>query len=139
MVQNYVAKSPRVAEQCDVNIQSINASTHHGVQNGRQCGKNHARRLPGVHPEYSTSATDKPATLYQRHQPYSNVSPGTPKRGINSRLTGAGSLLPPVYSEEWAKGNAKVSPEHHFPPYGTPHMANMRVGKPTVLVENQNI
>ncbi|GFV81697.1 hypothetical protein TNCV_1703531 [Trichonephila clavipes] len=56
----------------------------------------------------------------------------------------------PVYSEAWAKGNAKVSPghqsppygrsvgqrerkgspEHHFPPYGTPHTANIRVEKP---------
>ncbi|GFV82514.1 hypothetical protein TNCV_3983041 [Trichonephila clavipes] len=59
------------------------------------------------------------------------------QRGTTSRLTGAGSLLPPVYSEAWAKGNAKVSPEHHFPPYGTPHTANMRVVKPTVLVKNK--
>ncbi|GFY17265.1 hypothetical protein TNCV_1090391 [Trichonephila clavipes] len=33
-----------------------------------------------------------------------SVSSGTPKRGTTSRLTGAGSLLPPVYSEAWAKG-----------------------------------
>ncbi|GFY21124.1 hypothetical protein TNCV_3991681 [Trichonephila clavipes] len=32
-----------------------------------------------------------------------NVSSGTPKRGITSRLTGAGSLLPEVYSEAWVK------------------------------------
>ncbi|GFU70748.1 hypothetical protein TNCV_493111 [Trichonephila clavipes] len=32
------------------------------------------------------------------------VSSGTPKRGTTSRLTGVGSLLPPVYSEAWAKG-----------------------------------
>ncbi|GFW53354.1 hypothetical protein TNCV_4075751 [Trichonephila clavipes] len=32
-----------------------------------------------------------------------SVSSGTPKRGTTSRLTGAGSLLPPVYSEAWAK------------------------------------
>ncbi|GFW67412.1 hypothetical protein TNCV_3390831 [Trichonephila clavipes] len=51
----------------------------------------------------------------------------SPKRLITSRLTGAGSLLPPVYSEAWDKGNAKVSPGHHFPPYGTPHTANVRV------------
>ncbi|GFV25551.1 hypothetical protein TNCV_778221 [Trichonephila clavipes] len=33
-----------------------------------------------------------------------NISPGTPKKGITSRLTGAGSLLPPVYSKTGAKG-----------------------------------
>ncbi|GFW03153.1 hypothetical protein TNCV_157731 [Trichonephila clavipes] len=32
----------------------------------------------------------------------------TPKRGTTSRLTGAGSLLPPVYSEAWARRNAEV-------------------------------
>ncbi|GFU85552.1 hypothetical protein TNCV_761721 [Trichonephila clavipes] len=50
-------------------------------------------------------------------KPYSNVSSGTPKRGTTSRLTEAGSLLPPVYSESWAKGNAEVSPVHQYPPY----------------------
>ncbi|GFS49243.1 hypothetical protein TNCV_2410671 [Trichonephila clavipes] len=34
--------------------------------------------------------------------------PGTPKRGTTSRSTRAGSLLPPVYSEAWAKENAEV-------------------------------
>ncbi|GFS99357.1 hypothetical protein TNCV_1601651 [Trichonephila clavipes] len=79
----------------------------------------------------------------------SSVSSGTPKRGTTSRLTGAGSLLPLVYSEAWDKGNAEVSIGHqshpygrsegkgnakdtqntnHFPPYGTLHKANMRVG-----------
>ncbi|GFY04684.1 hypothetical protein TNCV_419401 [Trichonephila clavipes] len=46
------------------------------------------------------------------------VSSGTPKKGTTSRLTGAGSLLPPVYSEVRAKGNAEVSPGHQSPPYG---------------------
>ncbi|GFX64718.1 hypothetical protein TNCV_4681931 [Trichonephila clavipes] len=81
--------------------------------------------------------TGKPDTPYLQHQPYSSVSSGTPKRGTNSRLTGAGSLLPPLYSEAWAKGNAEVAPEHHFPFYGMPHTANIRVGKPTVSVENK--
>ncbi|GFU45840.1 hypothetical protein TNCV_29301 [Trichonephila clavipes] len=77
----------------------------------------------------------------------------TPKRGTTSRLTGAGSLLPPVFSEAWAKENAEVSqghqsppygrsmgkgsPGHHFPPYETPHTANMRVDTPTLLVEKK--
>ncbi|GFS50348.1 hypothetical protein TNCV_1638451 [Trichonephila clavipes] len=45
-----------------------------------------------------------------------SVSSGTPKRDTTNRLTGAGSLLPPVYSEEWAKGNTEVSPGHQSPP-----------------------
>ncbi|GFY14788.1 hypothetical protein TNCV_648311 [Trichonephila clavipes] len=47
--------------------------------------------------------TGKPDTPYLQHSPYSSVSSGTPKRGTTSRLTGAGSFLPPVYSEAWAK------------------------------------
>ncbi|GFV21155.1 hypothetical protein TNCV_4267881 [Trichonephila clavipes] len=44
-----------------------------------------------------------------RHGAYLNsVSSETPKRGTTSRLTGAGSLLPPVYSEAWAKGNPRT-------------------------------
>ncbi|GFX57053.1 hypothetical protein TNCV_2963331 [Trichonephila clavipes] len=31
----------------------------------------------------------------------------SPNRLITSRMTAAGSLLPPVYSEAWAKENAK--------------------------------
>ncbi|GFU13321.1 hypothetical protein TNCV_3843251 [Trichonephila clavipes] len=37
-----------------------------------------------------------------------NVSPGIPKKGITSRLSGAGSLLPPVYSEAWAKDGKRM-------------------------------
>ncbi|GFX23293.1 hypothetical protein TNCV_1558921 [Trichonephila clavipes] len=39
---------------------SWRASTHHGVQQGRQCAghlENQARRFPGIHPEYSDTAT----------------------------------------------------------------------------------
>ncbi|GFX53744.1 hypothetical protein TNCV_1596901 [Trichonephila clavipes] len=52
-----------------------------------------ARRLPGVHPEHSAAASVRGSRI--------------PKRGITSRLTGASSLLPAIYSEEWAKENAK--------------------------------
>ncbi|GFW31431.1 hypothetical protein TNCV_1686521 [Trichonephila clavipes] len=45
---------------------------------------------------------------------------------ITSRLTGAGSLLPPVYGEAWAKGHATGTPDSTFPRYGSPHTANMR-------------
>ncbi|GFV71766.1 hypothetical protein TNCV_777831 [Trichonephila clavipes] len=43
----------------------------------------------------------------------------------------------PVYSEAWTKRNAKVSPGYHFPPYRTPHTANMRVAKPTMGKEEK--
>ncbi|GFU58196.1 hypothetical protein TNCV_697071 [Trichonephila clavipes] len=68
---------------------SWRASTHHGVQQGRQCAGHLAK--PGT-----------ALTWTLTHN--SSVSSGTPKRGTTSRLTGAGSLLPPVYNEAWAKG-----------------------------------
>ncbi|GFT94216.1 hypothetical protein TNCV_3922641 [Trichonephila clavipes] len=39
----------------------------------------------------------------------------------------AGSLLPPVYGEAWAKGHATGTPDSTFHRYGSPHTANMRV------------
>ncbi|GFV31737.1 hypothetical protein TNCV_2442081 [Trichonephila clavipes] len=71
----------------------------------RSSSQTQARCLLGIHPEYSATTSG-------------SVSSGTPKRGTASRLTGTGSLLPPVYSEALAKGNAEVSLGHHFPPYG---------------------
>ncbi|GFX07118.1 hypothetical protein TNCV_4268701 [Trichonephila clavipes] len=42
---------------------SWRASTHHGEQQGRQCAghlaKNQARRLPGVHPQHSATASGR--------------------------------------------------------------------------------
>ncbi|GFW25983.1 hypothetical protein TNCV_3316551 [Trichonephila clavipes] len=81
------------------------ASTHQGVQQGRQCAGHLAKTredppsLPGVHAEYNAIASG---------------------RGSNGKA--------------WAKGNAKESPGHHFPPYGTPPTGKMRVGEPKVLV-----
>ncbi|GFT30925.1 hypothetical protein TNCV_1683031 [Trichonephila clavipes] len=72
----------------------------------RSSSKYQARRLPEIHPDYSTTASG------------CSVSSGTPKRGTTSRLTGAGSLLPPLYSEAWAKGNADLSLGHQSPPNG---------------------
>ncbi|GFV62806.1 hypothetical protein TNCV_2815641 [Trichonephila clavipes] len=43
-----------------------------------------------------------------------NPTAMSPKRLITCQLTGVGSLLPPVYSEVWAKGNAKVIPRTPF-------------------------
>ncbi|GFS66903.1 hypothetical protein TNCV_4561611 [Trichonephila clavipes] len=37
---------------------------------------------------------------------------------ITSRLTGVGSLLPPVYGEAWAKGYATGTPDSTFPGTG---------------------
>ncbi|GFS72028.1 hypothetical protein TNCV_2676801 [Trichonephila clavipes] len=54
------------------------------------------------------SLSDDVVTVTEDVDDKSNYSVGTPKRLITSRLTGAGSLLSPVYSEAWAKGNAKV-------------------------------
>ncbi|GFY14199.1 transposable element Tcb1 transposase [Trichonephila clavipes] len=59
-----------------------------------------------------------PDQLWQRVEAACSVSSGTPKRGTTSRLTGAGSLLPPVYIEAGAKRNAEKYPGHHSPPYG---------------------
>ncbi|GFV29831.1 hypothetical protein TNCV_2082961 [Trichonephila clavipes] len=62
---------------------------------------------PGVTPP--TTKSNKEAVCRSsgkiRHGAYLNsVSSGAPKRGTTSRLKGEGSLLPPVYSEAWAKG-----------------------------------
>ncbi|GFW39604.1 hypothetical protein TNCV_3187751 [Trichonephila clavipes] len=103
------------------------ACPHHGVQQGRQCVGHLAKIRHGAYLEYTQNIvlqqhvedpTGKPATPYLQHQPYSSVSSGTPKRGTTSRLTGAGSLLPPVYSKEWAKENAEVCLSHQSFPYG---------------------
>ncbi|GFW01650.1 hypothetical protein TNCV_4085651 [Trichonephila clavipes] len=75
----------------------------------RSTANNQTRRLPKVHPEYSATASGRgsnPPPLICS----TNPTAMSPKRLITSRLTEAGSLLPPVCSEAWAKGNAKVSP-----------------------------
>ncbi|GFT33823.1 hypothetical protein TNCV_4383291 [Trichonephila clavipes] len=52
----------------------------------------------------------------------------SPKRLYTSRLTGASSLQRPVYSEAWAKGNAKVSLGYHFSPHGMPQQQTCGLG-----------
>ncbi|GFS95825.1 hypothetical protein TNCV_2259071 [Trichonephila clavipes] len=96
-----------------------------------------ARRLSGVHPEYNATASGRGPNGYTRHQLSAALTLqqclfGDTEESTTSRLTGAGSLLPLVYSEACGP---KVFPGHHFPPYRMPHTANMRVDKPTVLVE----
>ncbi|GFU25575.1 hypothetical protein TNCV_3621551 [Trichonephila clavipes] len=89
------------------------ASTHHGVQQGRQCTGHLAKTRNSAYLEYTQNIviqhqgedpTGKPITPYLQHYPYSSVSSVSPKRVTTSRLTGAGSLLPPIYCKEWAKG-----------------------------------
>ncbi|GFV80724.1 hypothetical protein TNCV_4618861 [Trichonephila clavipes] len=68
-----------------------------------------ARRLPGVHPEYSAAASGRGSNGYTGHSLSAALTQqqclfGDTEEGTTSRLTGAGSLLPPVYSEAWAKG-----------------------------------
>ncbi|GFU95340.1 dimer_Tnp_hAT domain-containing protein [Trichonephila clavipes] len=76
------------------------ASTHHGVQQGMQCAGDLARTRHGAYLEY----TQNIMLQHQGEDPSCNPPPLTcstnptamfPKRLI--RLTGEGSLLPPVY------------------------------------------
>ncbi|GFT50095.1 retrovirus-related Pol polyprotein from type-1 retrotransposable element R2 [Trichonephila clavipes] len=87
------------------------ASTHHGAQQGeaarRSSDMRQARHLPQ---RWYWKPVVESAEL------------------ITSRLTGAGSLLPPVYGEAWAKGHATGTPDSTFPrvwpghsPYGEKH------------------
>ncbi|GFW07984.1 hypothetical protein TNCV_3921161 [Trichonephila clavipes] len=90
----------------------------HGVQQERQCVNHLAKTRQGAYLEYTQiimlqhQGKDPLHTLSAALN--SNVSPGTPKRGIASRLTGAGSLLPSIYSEAWGKGNTKFIPRTPF-------------------------
>ncbi|GFT03142.1 hypothetical protein TNCV_3610281 [Trichonephila clavipes] len=77
--------------------------------------------------------TGKPDTLICSTNLSSSVSSETPKRGTTSRLTGAGSLLPPVYSEAWAKGN----PRTPFSSLRDAAHGKHAGRKPTVLVKNK--
>ncbi|GFT51119.1 hypothetical protein TNCV_4817201 [Trichonephila clavipes] len=52
--------------------------------------------------------TGKPDTPLSAALTLQQCPSETPKRGTTSRLTLAGSLLPPVYSEAWAKGNPRT-------------------------------
>ncbi|GFT90237.1 hypothetical protein TNCV_701611 [Trichonephila clavipes] len=118
------------------------ASTHHGAQQGeaarRSSDMRQARHLPQRW--YWDIVVQVRDVIRQFTQGTNcNTNPkatvfGIPKEPvlesaelITSRLTGAGSLLPPVYGEAWAKGHATGTPDSTFPRYGSPHTANMRV------------
>ncbi|GFS97074.1 hypothetical protein TNCV_4492521 [Trichonephila clavipes] len=116
------------------------ASTHHGAQQGeaarRSSDMRQARHLPQ---RWYWSIVLQVRDVIRQFTPNCNTNPkatvfGIPKEPvlesselITSRLTGAGSLLPPVYGEASAKGHATGTPDSTFPRYGSPHTANMRV------------
>ncbi|GFS52537.1 hypothetical protein TNCV_4851811 [Trichonephila clavipes] len=117
-LEHFSSQRQEVCESAK-NTSSWRASIHHGVQQGRQCAgqltiDRHAAYLEytqniGLQRQGKSIKWVNPTTLI-----CSNVSPETPKRLISCRLTGAGSLLPPICCEAWAKGNIKVSPWHPF-------------------------
>ncbi|GFU60103.1 hypothetical protein TNCV_3144611 [Trichonephila clavipes] len=73
------------------------ASTHHRVQQGRQCAGHLAKTRHGAYLEYTHN-------IMLQHQ------------GEDPK--GGGSILSPVYSEASSKGNTEVSPGHYSPPFG---------------------
>ncbi|GFW15513.1 hypothetical protein TNCV_4656531 [Trichonephila clavipes] len=119
------------------------ASTHHGAQQGeaarRSSDMRQARHLPQRWYWSIVVQVRDVIRQFTQGTPNCNTNPkatvfGIPKEPvlesaelITSRLTGAGSLLPPVYGEAWAKGHATGTPDSTFPRYGSPHTANMRV------------
>ncbi|GFT69169.1 hypothetical protein TNCV_3882371 [Trichonephila clavipes] len=118
-------------------------STHHGAQQGeaarRSSDMRQARHLPQRWYWSIVVQVRDVIRQFTQGTPNCNTNPkatvfGIPKEPvlesaelITSRLTGAGSLLPPVYGEAWAKGHATGTPDSTFPRYGSPHTANMRV------------
>ncbi|GFV51402.1 hypothetical protein TNCV_3465291 [Trichonephila clavipes] len=126
-----------------LSIPPIYASTHHGAQQGeaarRSSDMRQARHLPQRWYWSIVVQVRDVIRQFTQGTPNCNTNPkatvfGIPKEPvlesaelITSRLTGAGSLLPPVYGEAWAKGHATGTPDSTFPRYGSPHTANMRV------------
>ncbi|GFU02357.1 hypothetical protein TNCV_1238531 [Trichonephila clavipes] len=120
------------------------ASTHHGAQQGeaarRSSDMRHARHLPQRWYWSIVLQVRDVIRQFSQGTPNCNTNPkatvvGIPKEPvlesaelITSRLTGAGSLLPPVYGEAWSqRGTRNRNPRLHFPPVRSPHTANMRV------------
>ncbi|GFX96345.1 hypothetical protein TNCV_2292331 [Trichonephila clavipes] len=53
---------------------------------------------------------------------------------ITSRLTGTGSLLPPVYGEAWAKGHATGTPDSTFPGFAAHGKHACQTQKPVLTL-----
>ncbi|GFT58127.1 hypothetical protein TNCV_723001 [Trichonephila clavipes] len=130
------------------------ASTHHGAQQGeaarRSSDMRQARHLPQRwYWSIVLQVRDVIRQFTQGTDPNCNTNPkatvfGIPKEPvlesaelITSRLTGAGSLLPPVYGEAWAKGHATGTPDSTFP--GTGRRTRQTCGsdsKPVLTLRN---
>ncbi|GFT03182.1 hypothetical protein TNCV_3610471 [Trichonephila clavipes] len=110
------------------------ASTHHGAQQGEAARRSSDMRQARHSPqrwywEYSSTGSGCDPPVHQG-TPNCNTNPKATVFGISkepvlesaelitSRLTGAGSLLPPIYGEAWAKGHATGTPDSTFPRYG---------------------
>ncbi|GFX57762.1 hypothetical protein TNCV_1495231 [Trichonephila clavipes] len=119
------------------------ASTHHGAQQGeaarRSSDMRQARHLPQRWYWSIVVQVQDVIRHFTQGAPNCNTNPkatvfGYPKEPvlesadlITSRLTGTGSLLPPVYGEAWDKEHATGTPDSIFPRYGSLHTTNMRV------------
>ncbi|GFS85692.1 hypothetical protein TNCV_5025021 [Trichonephila clavipes] len=84
------------------------------------------RRIHLRHPNCNTNP--KATVLWYSKEPVLETA-----ELITSRLTGAGSLLPPVYGEAWARGTQPGTPDSTFPGTGRRTTANMRVRLKTSL------
>ncbi|GFW79610.1 hypothetical protein TNCV_1428701 [Trichonephila clavipes] len=84
----------------------------------RSSGKNQARRLPGVHPEYNATASGRRSNGLTRHPLSAALTLqqclfGNTKERYHQPIDRS-----PVHSEAWAKENTEVSLGHQSPPYG---------------------
>ncbi|GFX81677.1 hypothetical protein TNCV_4645151 [Trichonephila clavipes] len=122
------------------------SSTHHGAQQEvaarRSSDMRQARHLPQRWHWSIVLQVRDVIRQFTQGTPNCNTNPkatvfGIPKEPvlesselITSQLTGAGSLLPPVYGEAWTQGHATKTLDFTFPRYGSPHTANIRVRLP---------
>ncbi|GFV77867.1 hypothetical protein TNCV_4674611 [Trichonephila clavipes] len=81
------------------------ASTHHGAQQGEAACRSSDMR----------QARHLPQRWYWSIVVQVRITRIESAELITSRLTGAGSLLPTVYGEAWAKGHATGTPDSTFP------------------------
>ncbi|GFX24526.1 uncharacterized protein TNCV_1584821, partial [Trichonephila clavipes] len=123
--------TPREKIQSSMRSHGNYASTHHGAQQGeaarRSSDTRQARHLPQRWYWSIVLQVRDVIRQFTQGTPNCNTNPkatvfGIPKEPvlesaelITSRLTGAGSLLPPVYGEAWAKGHATGTPDSTFP------------------------
>ncbi|GFX62150.1 hypothetical protein TNCV_2228761 [Trichonephila clavipes] len=133
--------------------QGEDSTGHQHPPYGRSVGKGNADvSLGHQHPPYGRSVDKENAdvSLGHQHPPYGrSVGKGNADVSLGHQHPPYGRSVgqrecrciprPPTSSirEKRGQRERKGSPEHHFPPYGTPHTANMRVGKSTLSVKNK--